>query len=63
MECGVHGQDGQLVVKLVVLVVLGRGNDSAIIRNQPTMEHTVWVMDLKHRNAMPQIPAQVRYIL
>ena len=62
MECGVHGQVGQLVVKLVV-VVLGRGNDSAIIRNRPPMEHTVWAMDLKHRNAMPQILVQVRYII
>ena len=62
MECGVHGPNGQLVVKLAV-VVLGRGNDSAIIRNQPTMEHTVWVMDLKHRIAAPQILVQVRYII
>ena len=46
MVCGVHGPVGRLAVKRVVAVVPERENGTAIIRNQPTMVHTVWVLDL-----------------
>ena len=60
MECGDRGPVGPLVVKHVETVP-GRGNDSAIIPNQPTMAHTARVLDIRRRIAVPHIPVQVRY--
>ena len=62
MECGVHGPLGRLVVKRVETVPK-RGNGYAIIQNPPTMARPAWVLDSRSEDAMPTLPAQVRYIL
>ena len=62
MECGVRGPVGPLVVNHVDRVP-GRGKDSAIIPNQPTMAHTALGMDIRRRIAVPHILVQVRYFI
>ena len=62
MESGVRGPVGPPVVNHVDTVP-GRGNDSVIILNLPTMAHTAAGLEIKRSHAMPQILVQIRYFL
>lgn len=58
MECGVHGPNGQLVVRLVD-VVHATENGSAIVQSPPTMAKSALVVNFIGRNVTSITVVQV----
>ena len=58
MECGVHGPNGQLVVRHVDMVH-ATGNGSAIVQSPPTMAKSALVLHFRRKNVTSITVVQV----